>query len=158
PPLRYGRARECCLRLHPGRRPTGRNEGTFPASTNGSAEPLFLPGHSENSSLRWARSDADEAPMNPRRILIALTLLPLAALAQPPAFGSAIIGRNVRGATLSIDHQGHAHVSYRTGGRSTSLVAPGPINARGPSRSVPQVKFRIRYGAGGRGACLPYDG
>ncbi len=93
-----------------------------------------------------------------RRLLTALTLLLVAALAAAPAFGSAIIGRNVTGATLSVDRQGHAHVSYRTGGRRTSLVASGAINARAPSQSRPQVKFRIRYGVGGKGACLPYDG
>jgi len=92
------------------------------------------------------------------RSFTVLTLLLVAALAATPAFGSAIIGRNVTGATLSIDRHGLAHVSYRSGGRSTSLVASGAINARWPSRSVPQVKFRIRYGVRGKGVCLPYDG
>jgi hypothetical protein len=85
-------------------------------------------------------------------------VLLLAALAATPAFGSAIIGRNVTGATLTIDRQGHAHVSYSAGGRRTTLVAWGAINARMPNRKVPQVKFQLRYGQGGRGVCLPYDG
>jgi len=93
-----------------------------------------------------------------RRSLIVLSLLLIAALAAAPAFGSAIIGRNVSGATLSIDRHGHAHVSYRSGGLRRYLVASGAINARAPSQSRPQVSFRIRYGVGGRGACLPYDG
>ena len=54
----------------------------------------------------------------------------------------------------AIDRHGHAHVSYRSGGRTEVLVACGAINARAPSRSVPQVKFQIRYGQRGNGVCL----
>ena len=51
-------------------------------------------------------------PMNHlMRGLTVLTLLLIAAFTAAPAFGSAIIGRNVTGATLSIDRQGHANVS-----------------------------------------------
>jgi hypothetical protein len=81
-----------------------------------------------------------------RRNLTVLVAVLVAALTAAPAFGSAIIGRDVTGVRLSIDHQGRAHVTYRSGGRRVSLVAAGAINARAPSRSVPQVKFRIRYG------------
>jgi hypothetical protein len=80
------------------------------------------------------------------------------AFAVAPAFASAIIGRNVTRATLTIDGQGRAHVSYYSGGRKEVLTAWGAINARAPSRTVPQAKFRIRYGEGGGGVCLPYDG
>jgi hypothetical protein len=93
-----------------------------------------------------------------RRSLFFLSLLLAAAFAVQPAFGSAIIGRNVSRPTLAIDRQGRAHVSYYTGGRKTVLVASGAINARIPSRSVPQVRFNIHYGVGGKGVCLPYDG
>lgn len=94
----------------------------------------------------------------PQRLLLLLFLLLVVALAAAPAFGSAIIGRDVTLPTLSIDRQGHAHVSYYSSGRRTVLVASGAINARAPSRSRPQVTFRIRYGVGGSGVCLPYDG
>src|SRR5215468_4459880 len=87
-----------------------------------------------------------------RSFTVLTLLLVVAALAATPAFGSAIIGRNVTGATLSIDRHGHAHVSYRSGGLRRFLVASGAINARAPSQSRSQVKFRIRYGVGGRGA------
>src|SRR4051812_33352928 len=93
-----------------------------------------------------------------RRSLIVLTLLLVAAFAAAPAFGSAIIGRNVTGATLSIDRQGRAHVSYRSGGSVRYLVAWGATNARAPSTHRAQVKFRLHYGLRGRGVCLPYDG
>jgi hypothetical protein len=92
-----------------------------------------------------------------RPVFLSLALL-LAAFAATPAFGSAIIGRNVSRPTLTIDRHGHAHVSYSSGGRRESLVASGAINARAPSRSRPQVEFRIRYGERGTGVCLPYDG
>jgi hypothetical protein len=81
-----------------------------------------------------------------------------AALGATPAFGSAIIGRDVTHPTLTIDRQGRAHVAYRVGGREETLLAWGAINARTPQRAVPQVKFQLRFGAGGRGVCLPYDG
>jgi len=88
-----------------------------------------------------------------------LTMLLCAALVAATALASnAIIGRNVARATLTIDRHGRAHVSYYRGGRRTMLVAWGAINARAPSRTVPQVKFQIRYGEGGGGVCLPYDG
>ena len=93
-----------------------------------------------------------------RRSLVVLSLLLIAAFATAPAFGSAIIGRSVTGATLSIDNQGRAHVSYRSGGRERYVVAWGAINALAPSTHRAQVKFNFRYGLKGKGVCLPYDG
>ena len=93
-----------------------------------------------------------------RRSLTLLTLLLVAAFAAAPAFGSAIIGRNVTGATLSIDRQGRGHVSYRSGGQTRYVVAWGAINARAPSAYRAQVEFRLHYGLRGGGVCLPYDG
>lgn len=92
------------------------------------------------------------------RSLSVVFVLLATSFAAAPALGSAIIGRNIARPTLAIDRQGRAHVSYYSGGRRTVLVASGAINARTPSRAVGQVKFRIRYGVGGGGACLPYDG
>jgi hypothetical protein len=93
-----------------------------------------------------------------QRILTVLTMLLTAALAAAPAFGSAIIGRDVTGASLSIDHQGRGHVSYRSGGRERYVVAWGAIDARAPSTGQAQVKFRLHYGLRGNGVCPPYDG
>lgn len=92
------------------------------------------------------------------RPIALLTALLAAACVATPAFASAIVGRNVTHPTLTVDRRGRAHVAYSAGGRRTSLVAWGAINARTPSRKVPQVGFRLRYGEGGRGVCLPYDG
>jgi hypothetical protein len=90
-------------------------------------------------------------------VLLPLLLL-CGAFASPAAFGSAIVGRNVTRPTLTIDRQGRAHVGYDAGGRRKTLIAWGAIDARTPSRTVPQVEFRFRYGEGGSGVCLPYDG
>jgi hypothetical protein len=96
--------------------------------------------------------------MQSQRSVILVALLVVAAFTAAPAFGSAIIGRSTTRATLAIDALGRAHVSYYSGGRKTTLVASGAINARAPSRALPQVKFRTRYHVGGTGVCLPYDG
>ena len=90
--------------------------------------------------------------------LIVVGLLLLATSAATPAFGSAIIGRDVSRPTLAIDSRGRAHVTYRVGGATRSLVASGAINARAPSPSRPQVRFRLQYGVKGGGVCRPYDG
>jgi hypothetical protein len=93
-----------------------------------------------------------------QRILAVLSLFLIAAVAARPAFGSAIIGRDVSGATLRIDRQGRAHVSYRSAGREHFVTAWDAINARAPSTGRPQVEFKLRYGLEGKGVCLPYDG
>jgi hypothetical protein len=93
-----------------------------------------------------------------KRSIVLLTGLMVLALPSTPAFGSAIVGHNVSHATLTIDRAGRAHVTYTAGGHRVRLVAWGAINARPPSRDRPQVKFRLRYRARGRGVCLPYDG
>jgi hypothetical protein len=96
--------------------------------------------------------------MQLHRSLSFLALLLAAAFLAGPAFGSAIVGRNVARPTLAIDRHGRAHVSYSISGRRKVLVASGAINARAPSRSRRQVQFTIRYGVGGNGVCRPYDG
>jgi hypothetical protein len=92
------------------------------------------------------------------RSLTLLVFLLVAASTATPALASAIIGRNVARPTLAVDSRGRAHVSYYLGGRRKTLVAWGAINARRPNRNVRQVSFRIRYGEGGGGVCMPYDG
>ena len=93
-----------------------------------------------------------------QRSLAVLSLVLIAAATAGPASGSAIIGRDVTGASLSVDSQGRAHVSYRSAGQERYLVAWGAINARPPSTARRQVSFRFHYGLAGRGVCLPYDG
>ena len=111
------------------------------------------------SRVRSITSPGEDTAAKPlQRRLFLLSLLFVAAVAAAPAFGSAIIARDVTRPSLAIDPLGAAHVSYYNGGRKTVLVASGAINARAPSKSVPQVKFKIQRGVGGAGVCLPYDG
>ncbi len=93
-----------------------------------------------------------------QRSAVVPALLLVSAVVATPAFGSAIVARNARHATLTIDRRGRAHVAYYVAGRRKVLVAWGAINARPPSKTRPQVAFELRYGGGGRGVCLPYPG
>lgn len=94
------------------------------------------------------------------RSIVLLALLVVVAFAAPSAFGSAIIARNVSQPTLTIDGQGRAYVTFHSRGQRRVVTAWGAINARTPSTSVPQVRFRFRYASHGKaaGVCLPYDG
>jgi hypothetical protein len=90
-------------------------------------------------------------------LLAGAFLFALAAAPQAPA--SELIARNPSHVTLRVDARGRAHVGYRAGGRTRHVVAWGAINARPPSKRVPQVHFRLRYDArGSRGGCLRYEG
>lgn len=110
--------------------------------------------------MRPGRGSASSIAMGliERSIVLVILVLAGAGIAATPAFGSAIVGRTAARPTLTIDRGGRAHVSYYADGRRVTLAAWGAINARTPSRAVSQVKFHIRYGEGGRGVCLPYDG
>jgi hypothetical protein len=88
----------------------------------------------------------------------------LGLLLALPASGAEIVTRNAKQIHLSTDNQGRAMVSYYQRGRMWHVFYSGAINARQPSRSVPQVKFKVDY-SGGRGqwrhfknTCRPYDG
>jgi hypothetical protein len=74
----------------------------------------------------------------------------------PPASGSELVGRGVSPVGLQVDGQGRALVVMPR----RRLLASGAVNARPPSRMVPQVSFQLRYG--GRlpngGSCPVYDG
>ena len=87
-----------------------------------------------------------------------LAFVVAAVVGAAPASASVILSRNVSRPTLTIDSHGHAHVSYVRAGRKLMVSAWGAINARTPSETRPQVKFKIRYGQGGKGVCRPYDG
>jgi hypothetical protein len=83
-----------------------------------------------------------------------------AAAGAAEANASELIDRNARNASLAVDGSGHALVTYSARGGTRRVHAWGAINARPPTRGVPQVSFRLNYrGSGFRGgSCLPYDG
>jgi hypothetical protein len=88
----------------------------------------------------------------------------LALLFALPAGAAEIVTRNAKQIHLSTDNQGRAMVTYYQRGRMWHVFYSGAINARPPSQTVKQVKFKVDY-SGGRGewrrfknTCRPYDG
>lgn len=77
---------------------------------------------------------------------------------------------NVKGVSLKVNARGEALVVYRQeNGKVRRVLAWGVVDARPPSREVPQVRFRFDYAGGWgkyrrdvwrrfRDACRPYDG
>jgi hypothetical protein len=72
-----------------------------------------------------------------------------AALAVPalasPAAAAEIVGRDASNVHLSADDKGRAYVSFVEGKRPRHVFVSGAINARQPTTTVPQVKFKIDY-------------
>jgi hypothetical protein len=93
-------------------------------------------------------------------------LLPLSAVlllfSASPAFASEIIDRNAHAVRLGVDANGQALVTYTVRGRSMHVRAWGAVNARQPTKSRPQIRFRKdysgRYWTSFRNQCRPYDG
>lgn len=102
----------------------------------------------------------------------AVTTLAALAVVLPPAAQASQFVDHVRWrvpVTLKVDGAGRAMVYYRKGSAARHVFVRGAVNARQPSRSVRQVRFRIDYSGGWRttrhalwktfpNACAPYDG
>src|SRR6266545_8053736 len=80
-----------------------------------------------------------------------------------PAGAAEIVTRNPTRIGLATDNQGRAMVTYFQRGRMWHVFYSGAVNARPPSQSANQVKFKVDY-SGGRGewrrfknTCRPYD-
>jgi hypothetical protein len=84
----------------------------------------------------------------------------LAGLAAPATVeASELIARNATNVQLQADAQGRALISFRSEGQSKQLLAWGAVNARPPSRAVPQVAFELQYGGTiGPNTCGAYKG
>ena len=103
---------------------------------------------------------------------IALTALAALAVVLPPAAPASQFVDHVRSrvpVALRVDGSGRAMVYYRKGAAARHVLVTGAVNARAPSRSVRQVRFRIDYSGGWRStghalwknfpnACGAYDG
>jgi len=96
-----------------------------------------------------------------------LLLLPLSAafllLSAPTSSASEIIDRNAHAVRLGVNANGQALVTYnKAGGRAMHVRAWGAIDARQPTTSRPQVRFRKdysgRYWTSFRNQCRAYDG
>ncbi len=88
----------------------------------------------------------------------------LALMLASPAGAAEIVTRNASQIKLATDNKGRAMVTYSQGGRMWHVFVSGAINARPPSQTLPQVKFKVDY-SGGRGdwrrfknTCRHYDG
>jgi hypothetical protein len=88
--------------------------------------------------------------------MIALLAVTAALLEAGPAAASQLIGVNASSVSLSADGAGRALVSFRSGGSTHHVLAWGAVDARPPSRSVPQVEFRLdNRGGSVRNSCTP---
>ena len=104
-----------------------------------------------------------------RRTLLLVFLL-VAVLSLPGlARASQLVDRNAENVKLAVNRKGQALVTYRVGGRVRHVLIWGAVNARPPSQSVPQVRFRVDYSGGWgiyrkpiwqtfRNVCRAYDG
>lgn len=94
-------------------------------------------------------------------MLLLAAALACAALLPASAPGSQLIDRNASGVKLAVDARGRALLTYRIGGAQRRVLAWDAINAITPTRSRPQVRFKLEY-SGPRGAfrdaCRAYDG
>ena len=88
--------------------------------------------------------------------LCAFLFLPASASA------SEIIDRNAKNVTLGVDAGGQALVTYEVGSRVMHVRAWGAVDARQPTKSRRQVRFRkdysVRYSTSFRNQCRAYDG
>jgi len=88
-----------------------------------------------------------------------LACLCAAVLLAPSALGSQLIGRDATNVRLQVDAEGHALVSFRSGGTARTVVAWGAVDARDPSRTQPQVAFSLTVGGAiGANVCGAYRG
>jgi hypothetical protein len=93
-------------------------------------------------------------------------LLPLLAafslLSAPTASASEIIDRNAQNVRLAVDANGQALVTYQVRGHVKHIRAWGAVDARQPTLSRPQVRFKKdysgRYWTSFRNQCRAYDG
>ena len=90
----------------------------------------------------------------------ALPLVLVAFAFVGDAAASELVGREADRADLQVNGAGQAHVSWSEGGAIRHVVAGNAINARPPDSGIPQVSFRLRYGARSIPAatCGGYDG
>jgi hypothetical protein len=114
------------------------------------------------------RPNLPGATLTTRSLSLLVSFLAVAILAAP-ASASQFIERSAGKPRLAVNSKGMAMITYNKFGSVRHLLAWGAINARPPTRGVPQVKFRLDYSGGWgtyrrnvwktfRDACRPYDG
>ena len=85
-----------------------------------------------------------------------------ALVCAQPAAGSQLIHRNAHGVKLAVDDKGKALVTYRSSGAVHHVLVWGAMDAIQPTRSRPQLAFRMDYSGRSwtsfKGQCRAYDG
>ena len=106
--------------------------------------------------------------MHRRIILLSLVVLATAVL-PTAAHASDLIDRDAKRVQLAVDDKGRALLTYHARGKTWRVLAWGAVDAVAPTRSRPQVSFRLDY-SGGWGSfrrnvwkgfqnrCSAYDG
>jgi hypothetical protein len=88
-------------------------------------------------------------------LLAAAAVAAFLALAGPAA-ASQLVGVDAGAVKLAADGSGRALVTFRSHGTVHRVLAWGAINARAPSKTVPQVEFKLdNRGGEVRNACTP---
>src|SRR5438105_1356035 len=83
------------------------------------------------------------------RVLWAIAVVAAVGVAlAPAASASQLIDRNASAVRLEVDAQGRALLTYTAGGKLRRVLAWGAINALAPTRSRPQLEFRLDYSGG----------
>jgi hypothetical protein len=97
--------------------------------------------------------------MSFRKLALAVCV---ALVCAQPALGSQLIDRDARGVRLAVDPKGEALVTYSARGATHHVLVWGAMDAIQPTRSRPQVAFRMDYSgrnwASFNGRCRAYDG
>jgi hypothetical protein len=90
------------------------------------------------------------------RVVALLSFAAVALAVAGPAWGSQLIGVNASNVTLAADGSGRALVTFTSGGAKRQVLAWGAVNALPPSRTVPQVEFKIdNRGGSVQNSCTP---
>jgi hypothetical protein len=104
------------------------------------------------------------------RKFVLAAVVAAAALLAGTANASQLIDRNAHDVSLKVNAKGEALITYMAAGKLHRVLAWGAIGAGAPSRSHPQVAFKLDYSGGWgkyhsntyylnfNGSCLPYDG
>jgi hypothetical protein len=94
-----------------------------------------------------------------RKLVVAISL---ALACVQPASGSQLIDRNAHSVKLGVNGSGQALVTYGAHGAVHHVLARGAMDALQPTRSRPQLAFKLDYSGRSwtsfKGACRRYDG
>jgi hypothetical protein len=87
---------------------------------------------------------------------IVVAAVAIAVLLPGRSAASQLVGVNASSVSLVADGSGRALVSFRSDGSNHQVLAWGAVDARSPSRSVPQVEFQLDTRGGSvRNSCTP---